>query len=74
MSDILDHIREKLSKRQPDLLPIIEPMLAETRMEYAGNTVYIHRQRMFERSGGSLVVAQRYQVTRRTAQRWLKRT
>lgn len=74
MSDILDYIRSALAD-QPHIQQAVDPVLVEARRVYAGDESYIRRTGGMPRdiSGGSMEIARRYHVSRRTAQRWKAR-
>ena len=46
--DLIDFIRDRLAAKQPDLLPIVDPVLAEARQEWGGDAVYVKRRPMKE--------------------------
>jgi hypothetical protein len=70
MSDILDYILSRLAD-QPNAPP--ERLIAEARKRYGGDMVYIRVCREREVMGTSQEVARRHNVSRRTAQRWMRR-
>lgn len=72
MSDILDFIRDSLTGH-PDALALVEPVLSDARMVFGGDTVYVRAPRIRDLAGGSVrEIAARNQVSRRTAQRWMR--
>lgn len=71
MSDLIDLIRAKL-EAAAGLNPAVDAVLWEVRMEYAGDTVYIRRPKSKPASADTRALARQFQVTRRTAQRWVK--
>lgn len=69
--DLLDWIRTELQS-QPAVLAAVEPVLHQARQTWGGDTVYVRRSR--PTGPDSRTIAQRCQVTVRTAQRWRQRT
>lgn len=66
--DLLDWIRTELAASQPAALPMVESVLNQARQTWGGDTVYLRRYR--PAGPDTRTVAQRHNVTLRTAQRW----
>jgi uncharacterized protein YdhG (YjbR/CyaY superfamily) len=76
MTDILDYIREQFTRLNPDKIPVVDSVLSEVRAKYSGDTVYIRRppRRPVASDETAATIARRFQVSKRTAQRWRKET
>ena len=65
--DVLDWIRSRLAECQPAVLAMVEPVLAEARREWGGDTVYVRQCAAQVRYEGRTRIEVR-KVTRRTLQ------
>ncbi len=73
MNDILNYIRARLAEQQPQLLPLVEPVLFDAGRQYGGDRVYVPRPKVRKMNGNSRNIANENGVSVRTAQRWRKR-